>query len=152
VFGLSMDYEVFLMARVREIPFAGASNRDAIVEALGTTAHVITSAAGIMLVVFAAFTLGDFLITKVLGFALAVAVLLDATVVRMLIGPALLQLADRWNWWPGSRWRSRPTEAAPVRNPDPDGPPHDGCLTPAPGSQQPDVDRRRPALQNLRRS
>ena len=135
VFGLSMDYEVFLMARVREIRFAGAGNREAIVEALGTTAHVITSAAGIMLVVFAAFTLGDFLITKVLGFALAVAVLLDATVVRMLIGPALLQLADRWNWWPGSRWRSRPTNAAPVPNPDAVGPPHDGCLTPAPGSQ-----------------
>lgn len=112
VFGLSMDYEVFLMARVREIRFAGAGNREAIVEALGTTAHVITSAAGIMLVVFAAFTLGDFLITKVLGFALAVAVLLDATVVRMVIGPALLQLADRWNWWPGSVSRSR---AAPER-------------------------------------
>jgi len=112
VFGLSMDYEVFLMARVREIRFAGASNRDAIVEALGTTAHVITSAAGIMLVVFAAFTLGDFLITKVLGFALAVAVLLDATVVRMLIGPALLQLADRWNWWPGSIARRADRRAA----------------------------------------
>jgi len=112
VFGLSMDYEVFLMARVREIRFAGASNRDAIVEALGTTAHVITSAAGIMLVVFAAFTLGDFLITKVLGFALAVAVLLDATVVRMLIGPALLQLADRWNWWPGSVARRAVRRAA----------------------------------------
>jgi len=103
VFGLSMDYEVFLMNRVRETRLAGAGDREAIVEALGTTGHVITSAAAIMLVVFAAFTLGDFLITKMLGFALAVAVLLDATVVRMVIGPALLQLAGRWNWWPG--WR-----------------------------------------------
>jgi len=54
-------------------------------------------------VVFAAFTLGDLLLTKMLGFALAVAVLLDATLVRMVIGPALLQLAGRWNWWPGLR-------------------------------------------------
>ncbi len=112
VFGLSMDYEVFLMNRVRETRLAGAGDRDAIVEALGTTAQVITSAAAIMLVVFAAFTLGDFLITKMLGFALAVAVLLDATVVRMVIGPALLQLAGRWNWWPGSIWwRSGPRDA-----------------------------------------
>ncbi len=105
VFGLSMDYEVFLMTRVREAHFAGAGDREAIVDALGTTARVITSAAAIMLVVFAAFMLGDFLLTKMLGFALAVAVLLDATVVRMLIGPALLQLAGRWNWWPGSSRR-----------------------------------------------
>ena len=55
-----------------------------------------------MIVVFAAFTLGDFMMIKVLGFALAVAVLLDATVVRMAIGPALLKLAGRWNWWPGA--------------------------------------------------
>ncbi|HSJ15033.1 MAG TPA: MMPL family transporter, partial [Longimicrobiales bacterium] len=67
---------------------------------LGRTGKVITNAAGVMLVVFAAFTLGDVLITKMLGFALAVAVLLDATLVRMIVGPALLQLAGRWNWWP----------------------------------------------------
>jgi RND superfamily putative drug exporter len=102
VFGLSMDYEVFLMSRVMEARRAGRTDRDAIVESLGTTGRVITSAAAIMLVVFAAFTLGEFLLIKMLGFALAVAVLLDATVVRMLIGPALLQLAGRWNWWPGS--------------------------------------------------
>jgi RND superfamily putative drug exporter len=102
VFGLSMDYEVFLMSRVMEARRSGRNDRDAIVEALGTTGRVITSAAAIMLVVFAAFTLGEFLLIKMLGFTLAVAVLLDATVVRMLIGPALLQLAGRWNWWPGS--------------------------------------------------
>jgi RND superfamily putative drug exporter len=62
-----------------------------------------------MLVVFTAFTLGDFLITKMLGFALAVAVFIDATLVRMVIGPALLQLAGRWNWWPGgSRGTGKP--------------------------------------------
>jgi putative drug exporter of the RND superfamily len=102
VFGLSMDYEIFLIARVREARRAGAGDRAAIVEALSRTGKVITNAAGVMLVVFAAFTLGDVLMTKMLGFALAVAVLLDATVVRMVVGPALLQLAGRWNWWPAS--------------------------------------------------
>jgi RND superfamily putative drug exporter len=105
VFGLSMDYEVFLMTRVREARNAGLSDHDAIVEALGCTAQVITNAAAIMLVVFAAFTLGDVLLTKLLGFALAVAVFLDATVVRMIVGPALLQLAGQWNWWPGQLGR-----------------------------------------------
>jgi RND superfamily putative drug exporter len=62
---------------------------------------VITNAATIMLVVFAAFAAGQFLFIKLLGFTLAVAVLLDATIVRMVIGPALLQLAGKWNWWPG---------------------------------------------------
>jgi len=62
---------------------------------------MITSAAAIMIVVFAAFTLGDFVIVKILGFALATAVLVDATLMRVAIGPALLKLAGRWNWWPG---------------------------------------------------
>jgi len=101
VFGLSMDYEVFLMTRVMEARRTGMSDRDAIVEALGTTGQVITSAAAIMLVVFAAFTTGGFLMLKMLGFSLAIAVLVDATVVRIVIGPALLQLAGKWNWWPG---------------------------------------------------
>jgi len=100
VFGLSMDYEVFLVTRVRELRRSGLGDRDAIVEALGRTGQVITNAAVIMLVVFGAFMLGDVLLTKMLGFTLAVAVLIDATVVRMVVGPALLQLAGRWNWWP----------------------------------------------------
>lgn len=100
VFGLSMDYEVFLVARVLEERRRGLTNRAAIVEALASTARLITSAAAIMIVVFAAFTLGSFLVVKMLGFTLAVAVLLDATVVRMVVGPALLQLAGDWNWWP----------------------------------------------------
>jgi RND superfamily putative drug exporter len=101
VFGLSMDYEVFLVTRVNEFRRAGRSDAEAIVDALRTTGPVITSAAMIMLVVFGAFTMGSFLFTKMLGFTLAVAVLLDATLVRMAVGPALLQLAGRWNWWPG---------------------------------------------------
>ncbi|HEX9189082.1 MAG TPA: MMPL family transporter [Vicinamibacteria bacterium] len=101
VFGLSMDYEVFLVARVAEARRAGLSEDEALAEGLARTGPVITSAAAIMIAVFAAFMLGEFVLLKMLGFALAVAVLLDATVIRMAIGPALLRLAGRWNWWPG---------------------------------------------------
>ena len=101
VFGLSMDYEVFLVARVREARAAGLAEREAIASGLAQTGRLITSAAAIMLVVFGAFMLGDFLLMKMLGFALAVAVLLDATVMRLAVSPALLALAGRWNWWPG---------------------------------------------------
>jgi predicted RND superfamily exporter protein len=101
VFGLSMDYEVFLVSRVAEARRRRSDDGAAIVEGLARTGGVITSAAAIMIAVFAAFTRGEFLFIKVLGFALAVAVLLDATVVRIAIGPALLRLAGRWNWWPG---------------------------------------------------
>jgi len=100
VFGLSMDYEVFLVARVREERRRGLGERAAVAEGLAGTAGLITSAAAIMISVFAAFTLGGFLAIKMMGFTLAVAVLIDATLVRMIIGPALLQLAGDWNWWP----------------------------------------------------
>ncbi len=101
VFGLSMDYEVFLVARVLEARRSGLSEAEAIPEGLARTAGLITSAAAIMIVVFAAFTFGGFLVVKMIGFTLAVAVLIDATVVRIIIGPALLRLAGDWNWWPG---------------------------------------------------
>jgi RND superfamily putative drug exporter len=101
VFGLSMDYEVFLVARVLEARRCGLSEVDAIPEGLARTAGLITSAAAIMIVVFAAFTFGDFLVVKMIGFTLAVAVLIDATLVRIVIGPALLRIAGDWNWWPG---------------------------------------------------
>jgi len=101
VFGLSMDYEVFLVARVLEARRSGLSETEAITEGLARTAGQITSAAAIMIVVFEGFTLGDFLVIKMLGFTLAVAVLIDATLVRIVIGPALLRLAGDWNWW---RW------------------------------------------------
>jgi len=103
VFGLSMDYEVFLLSRVAEGVHKGMSNREAIVYGLARTAGVITSAAAVMIVVFTGFAMGDFLIIKILGFALAVAIFFDATLVRLAIGPALLQLGGRWNWWPGLR-------------------------------------------------
>ncbi len=103
VFGLSMDYEVFLVARVAEARRGGRGDAGSVVEALARTGPLITSAAAVMVVVFGAFVLGDLVLVKLLGFALAVAVLLDATVLRLAAGPALLVLAGRWNWWPGDR-------------------------------------------------
>jgi RND superfamily putative drug exporter len=100
VFGLSMDYEVFLVARVLEERRRGLSEKSAVIEGLARTAGLITSAAAIMIAVFTAFTVGSFLVVQMLGFTLAVAVFIDATVVRMIVGPALLQLAGDWNWWP----------------------------------------------------
>ena len=100
VFGLSMDYEIFLVARVREARQQGLDESAAIGEGMATTAGLITSAAAVMVAVFTAFAFGQFLVIKMLGFTLAVAVIIDATLVRVVIGPALLRLAGDLNWWP----------------------------------------------------
>lgn len=102
VFGLSMDYEVFLLSRIAESRRRGGSEGAALVSGVARSGRVITSAAAIMIVVFGAFALGDFVLVKILGVALAAAILLDATLVRLAVGPAFLALAGRWNWWPGS--------------------------------------------------
>ena len=112
VFGLSMDYEVFLVARVLEARRSGLNEIDAIPEGMAKTAGLITSAAAIMIVVFAAFTFGEFLVVKMIGFTLAIAVLIDATLVRMVIGPALLRIAGDWNWWPGGLAKASKTPHA----------------------------------------
>jgi len=114
VFGLSMDYEVFLVARVLEARRSGLGEMDAIPEGMARTAGLITSAAAIMIVVFAAFTFGNFLVVKMIGFTLAVAVLIDATLVRIVIGPALLRIAGDWNWWPGGLPASCKAPVVPV--------------------------------------
>jgi RND superfamily putative drug exporter len=103
VFGLSMDYEVFLVARVAEERRRGLPERAAIAAGLASTGRVITSAALIMAAVFGSFIAADFVLIKMLGLALTVAVVVDATLVRVAIGPALLALAGRWNWYPGQR-------------------------------------------------
>jgi RND superfamily putative drug exporter len=108
VFGLSMDYEVFLLSRIKEAYDRTGRNTEATAEGLGATATVITSAALIMITVFGAFAFARVLVMQFLGFGLAVAVLLDATVIRMVLVPAFMHLAGRWNWWPGgSRVGSR---------------------------------------------
>jgi putative drug exporter of the RND superfamily len=106
LFGLSMDYEVFLLSRIKEEHDAGAPNSVAVAEGLATTARVITAAAAIMVVVFGAFVLNDDVIAKVAGLGLAAAVLLDATIVRMVLVPATMELLGERNWWiPG--WLDR---------------------------------------------
>lgn len=108
VFGLSMDYEVFLVSRMREGIRRGLTNGQAVTEGLAKTGAVVTGAAAIMIAVFGAFSLSQVYLVQMLGVGLAVAVLVDATVVRMLLVPALMTLAGRWNWWPGVRSGSRP--------------------------------------------
>jgi putative drug exporter of the RND superfamily len=124
VFGLSMDYEVFLLSRVAEARRRGASEGAALVAGVVRSGRVITSAAAIMVVVFGAFALGEFVLVQILGVALAAAVVLDATLVRLAVGPALLALAGRWNWWPGKRmtWSARSWLAAPAPTPRPASP------------------------------
>ncbi|ADV68382.1 MMPL family transporter [Deinococcus maricopensis] len=99
MFGLSMDYEIFLLSRVHEEVLRGVPNDEAVVLAVGRTARIITSAALIMFIVFCAFIVGRVVANKSIGLGLAVAVLLDATVVRLVLVPAFLKLAGRWNWW-----------------------------------------------------
>lgn len=99
LFGVSMDYEVFLMSRMIEAHREGRSDREAIVYALSRTGGVITSAALIMFVVFAAFVLSEVVLVKSLSVGLSAAVLLDATLVRLVLVPSITLLAGRWNWW-----------------------------------------------------
>jgi RND superfamily putative drug exporter len=103
VFGLSMDYEVFLLARVKEGFDRTGRNDEAVADGLASSATTITSAALVMILVFGAFAFTKVFVVQVLGFGLAAAVLLDATLIRMVLAPALMQLAGRWNWWPGVR-------------------------------------------------
>ena len=99
VFGLSMDYEVFLLSRIREEHDAGKSNEDAVAIGLQRSARIITAAAMILAFVFAAFILSGVTSIKSMGFGVALAVILDATIVRGLLVPALMRLFGERNWW-----------------------------------------------------
>jgi putative drug exporter of the RND superfamily len=106
LFGLSMDYEVFLLSRVREEYLERRDNEAAVIEGISATARVITSAALIMISVFAAFVLGDDPVIKMFGLGLATAVFIDATIVRLVLVPATMNLLGDRNWWlPG--WLDR---------------------------------------------
>jgi RND superfamily putative drug exporter len=106
LFGLSMDYEVFLLSRIREEWLRTGDSHTSVVDGLGATARVITSAALIMISVFLGFVVGDDVTIKMFGVGLATAVLLDATVVRMVLVPATMALLGNANWWlPG--WLDR---------------------------------------------
>ena len=99
VFGLSMDYEVFLLSRIREEHDAGKSNEDAVAIGLQRSARIITAAALLLAVVFASFVLSGVTSIKSMGFGVALAVILDATIVRGLLVPALMRLFGERNWW-----------------------------------------------------
>ncbi|HEY7282185.1 MAG TPA: MMPL family transporter [Actinomycetota bacterium] len=106
LFGLSMDYEVFLLARIREEYRKTGDNTEAVGWGLEHTASIITSAAAIMITVFGAFALASLVPIKAMGFGLAIAVLIDATVVRLVLVPATMRLLGNWNWWI-PRWLDR---------------------------------------------
>ena len=105
LFGVSMDYEVFMLSRIAEAYRAGASNRDAVAAGLVATGRIITSAASILVVVGLAFTTADVVIVKELGLGLALAIGLDATLIRSLLVPATMRVLGDWNWWPSGRSR-----------------------------------------------
>ena len=99
LFGLSMDYEVFLVSRIREEYLKHGDTRRAVADGLARTARVITAAAAIMVVVFLAFLAAPDVFLKLFGIGLAAAIFLDATIVRMVLVPAVMQLLGKWNWW-----------------------------------------------------
>ena len=98
-FGLAMDYEVFLLARIKEHVDAGESNNESVRRGLQRSGRIITSAATVIVLVFVGFASGQLLVIKEVGIGLAVAVILDATLVRMLLVPATMTLLGDWNWW-----------------------------------------------------
>lgn len=106
VFGLGMDQEIFLLSRVHEAWLRTGDAKDSVARALDITARVITCAAPIMVSVFAAFIISENIVVKMLGLGLAVSVLIDATVVRLLMVPAVMTLLGRHAWWT-PRWLER---------------------------------------------
>ena len=135
VFGLSMDYEVFLLTRIREEYDRDGDNSQAVADGLAATARVITAAALIMVFVFSSFILEDMRTVKILGLGLAAAVAIDATVIRMLLVPATMELLGDRNWWI-PRWMNRLLPNLVVE-PSPAGP--DGID--APGGEESQRDR-----------
>src|SRR5438132_2597292 len=99
LFGLSMDYEVFLLSRVQEAHMEGADNTTAVARGLERSGRIITSAAAIVVLVSLSFVAADIVLIKALGLGTAIAVFLDATLVRALLVPATMRLLGDWNWW-----------------------------------------------------
>jgi RND superfamily putative drug exporter len=132
LFGLSMDYEVFILARMREEYDATGSTSQAVVVGLGRTGRLVTSAALILFFSFAALASSPGTDIKVLGTALGVGILIDATIVRALLVPALVSLFGRWNWWlPTGLARVLRVEPSPVAAADSEPAAADRPLTPA---------------------
>jgi RND superfamily putative drug exporter len=105
VFGLSTDYGVFLLARIKEARDGGYSDSEAVAVGLERTGRIVTSAALLFAVAFGAFLTSEIIITKEIGLGTAAAVLIDATIIRALLVPSLMQLLGKWNWWAPSPLR-----------------------------------------------
>jgi RND superfamily putative drug exporter len=103
LFGLSMDYEVLILSRIKESYERTHDNIFAVADGLEKTAGLITGAAAIMVAVFGAFALAQVVLVRAVGFGMALAVLLDATIVRVLLVPATMRLFGHMNWW-APRW------------------------------------------------
>jgi RND superfamily putative drug exporter len=125
LFGLSMDYEVFLLSRVREEFLARRDTGRAVTQGLSHTARVITAAAAIMVAVFGAFALSDDIALKLIGIGLAAAIAIDATLVRMVLVPAVMQLLGDRSWWL-PRWLDRVLPRAELERPIPQPAPATG--------------------------
>jgi RND superfamily putative drug exporter len=130
-FGLSMDYEVFLLSRIREEYLRTGDNTRSVALGLERTGRLVTAAAGLLAVVFIAFATSQITFIKLLGVGLALAVILDATLIRGILVPAFMRMAGDWNWW-APRWMRRlhdrigfseaPSEPAGVDGPAPGEP------------------------------
>ncbi|MFG1819295.1 MMPL family transporter [Kribbella sp. NPDC049174] len=118
LFGLSMDYEVFLLSRIREEYLETGDNDASVVRGIATTGRVITSAALIMIAVFLSFVLNDDPSTKMFGLGLATAVFVDATIIRLVLVPAVMKLLGQANWWLPA-WLARLLPTQEVRRPEP---------------------------------
>ena len=113
VFGLSMDYEVFLLTRMQEAWYMTGDNRTAVADGLERSGRLVTGAAAIMACVFLAFALASIVTIKSIGIGMAVAVIADATLVRALVVPAVMRLLGSANWW-APRWLRRKPEARTI--------------------------------------
>jgi RND superfamily putative drug exporter len=117
LFSLSTDYEVFLLGRVREEFVKTGDNTQSVARGVASTAPLISGAALLMVVVFGGFAFAGILPMKQLGFGMAVAIAIDATIVRLVIVPASMRLLGRWNWWMPGRGIPGPKDAEPLAAP-----------------------------------
>ena len=119
LFGLSMDYELFLVSRMREAKDAGATNNEAIIEGIANTSGVVTGAAIILVGALSGFVFGHFAGLQELGIGLAVGIIVDATIIRGLLLPSSMVLLGRWNWWLPQRFATLlNTKASPLEEPE----------------------------------
>ncbi len=140
IFGLSMDYEVLLLSRIQEAYRRTGDNRASVAEGLSKTAGVITGAALIMVAVFSAFALAEIITIKSIGVGMAIAVAVDATIIRVLLVPATMRLLGDWNWWaPGPLGRLAERLGFSHVEDEPDDPedPHDPAVSPADAAVSP---------------